>query len=173
MNMTKEQVRKEMEKRLKESQNDPHFKISEEQLENWKEAMMDEANLQILSLIMSTPDRSKNTLRETQTITVEVLQETAESLNKVFDRTGISIGEQIDRMTFQFHPSDIGVAVQFTCEDLLAHTIKFNEMQFQMTVYLLVSLLKKGLFAENNTNLRKTLEELCDYLKQKITEPKS
>lgn len=35
--------------------------------------------------------------------------------------TGISVGEQIDRLCFNYHPYDAGLAAQMICESIVAH----------------------------------------------------
>lgn len=149
--------------------------ISEEELLSRHTALSSDENLEILSLLMSVAESEKGEKSEKKkiektTITVEVLKETADRFNAVYEESGIPIGEQIDRMSFNFHPYDIGLAVQLICEDILAHTVNFNQAQFDLVIYLVLSMLKKSFASNEPDALRRMVDDVSALIRGKGAE---
>ncbi len=148
--------------------NNPASDFTEEELRERIEAETTEEGLEKWSRILKVAaGEPRPRSSEKVTLTVEVLENTAERLNQISEVTGVSVGEQIDRLCFNFHPYDAGLATQMICESIVAHTCNLDDTQFDLTMYLVLtsflSVLKKekskDTFAMLVEKIRVLLEE--------------
>lgn len=172
MEHTKEQVKAELKAAMNIAKDSPLCSLSDEELQKRFEDLSTDENLETLSKLLTVADGEKPEKRkiEKTTITVEVLTDTADKLNTVYERHGIPVGEQIDRMTFNFHPYDVGLAAHLICEEILSCTVNFDQAQFNLTIYMVLNILKKC-FADGEPDaLRRIVDELIEVIKAKGTE---
>ena len=71
------------------------------------------------------------------------MKDTADRLNDISEVTGISVGEQIDRRCFNYHPYDAGLAAQMICESIVAHTSNLDDAQFDLAIYMVLNIFTK------------------------------
>ena len=165
MEYTNEQLNRELDQAFKLLKDKHNIDISEEELLSQNAALPSDEKNKILAMLMSVAESEKKEKKdkrkiEKTTITVEVLKETAERFNAIYEKIGVTVGEQIDRMSFNFHPYDMGMAAELICEDILIHTVNFNHVQFNFVIYLVLSMLKKS-FADNEPSaLRRLVDEV-------------
>lgn len=61
---------------------------------------------------MASGTEKREICTERVTLNAEVMKDTVDRLNHICNVTGVTVGEQIDRLCFNFHPNDSGLAVQ-------------------------------------------------------------
>lgn len=165
MEYTNEQLKREFDQAFKLLKDKHNIDISEEELLSQNAALPSDEKNKILAMLMSVAESEKKEKSdkkkiEKTTITIEVLKETADRFNAIYEKIGVTVGEQIDRMSFNFHPYDMGIAAELICEDILIHTVNFNNVQFNFVIYLVLSMLKKS-FADNEPYaLRRLVDEV-------------
>lgn len=163
MDNKKELLLKQLEEVKQYIADNPDCEISVEELEASIESVSTAEGIELLSRFMKavsgTPQKKMST--EKTTITAEVLKDTADKLNSVAEISGTPVGEQIDRMGFYIHPYDPALAAQLICEDLIAHTINLSEDQFDLAIYLVLSMMEKGLGMDSENN-RKAFKDLVE-----------
>lgn len=125
--------------------NNPDSDIREEELRAKIEAVSTEEGLELLSRVLkvSSGAGKRDVCTEKVSITAEVMKDTADRLNNISDVAGIPIGEQIDRLCFNYHPQDAGLAAQMICESIVAHTSNLNDAQFDLAMYMVLSMFSK------------------------------
>ena len=172
MEHTKEQVKKELEQAMQIAKDSPNCTLSDEELKKRYDDLSTDENLETLSKLLTVADGDKPEAKkhETTTITARVLKETADRLTRISEEQGIPLGEQIDRMTFKFHPYDVGLAVQLICEEIVTCTINFDQPQFYLTLYMVLNVLKKCLDGNEPESLKKLVDEMEEILKSKGAE---
>ena len=150
----------------------PYRTLSDEELKKRYDDLSTEESLETLSKLLTVADGNKPETKkhEKTTITATVLKETADRLTEISEEQGIPLGEQIDRMTFKFHPYDVGLAVQLICEVIVTCTVNFDQPQFYLTLYMVLDVLKKCLDGNEPESLKKRVEEMEEILKSKGAE---
>ena len=108
----REKVLKQLDDAAEAIRNNPASDFTEEELRKKIEAVSTEEGLEMWSRLLKVAagePRPRST--EKTTLTAEVLKDTADRLNNISEVTGISVGEQIDRLCFNFHPYDAGLTI--------------------------------------------------------------
>ena len=115
-------------------------------------------------------ERPPKRTTEKTTVTIEVSKETADKFHEIYEHIGIPVGEQIDRMFIHYHPYDMGLAVQLICEDIVVHTENFNQAQFNLIIYLVLSMLKKSFASDEPEALRRMVEDIELLIRDTVTQ---
>lgn len=153
-------VLKQLEDAAEAIRNNPASDFTEDEIREQIKAATTEENLEtwarILKIAAGEP-RPKCT--ERTTLTVDVLKDTAERLNQICEVTGMSVGEQIDRLCFNYHPHDAGLAAQMICESIVAHTSNLDDGQFDIAIYIVLNLFTKVLEKDNDKDAFSELVE--------------
>ena len=139
-------VLKQLDDAAEAIRNNPASDFTEEELRKKIEAVSTEEGLEMWSRLLKVAagePRSRST--EKTTLTAEVLKDTADRLNDISEVTGISVGEQIDRLCFNFNPYDAGLAAHMICESIVAHTSNLDDAQFDLAIYMVLNIFTKVL----------------------------
>lgn len=157
----REKVKKQLEEAAKFIRNNPDCDISEEELRDRIGSVSTEEGLELLSRILKVASgtEKREICTERVTFTAEVMKDTIDRLNHIYNVTGVTVGEQIDRLCFNFHPNDSGLAAQMICESIVAHTSNLDEAQFDLTMFIVLSMFSKVLEEGQDKNSFKRLVE--------------
>lgn len=147
----REKVLKELEGVAETIRKNPDSDLTEEEFRRRIETVSTEEGLELLSrLLKVAAGEPRPVCTEKVTITAEIMKDTAERLEQICEMTGMSVGEQIDRLCFNYHPYDAGLAAQMICESIVAHTSNLDDMQFDLAIYMVLNLFTKVLEKDND-----------------------
>ena len=124
------------------------------------EAVSTEEGLEMWSRLLKVAagePRPRST--EKVALTAEVLKDTADRLNDISEVTGKSVGEQIDRLCFNFHPYDAGLA---------AHMISRTESKNKRMLF--TTLLTQGKLYQHCAEVEKQARDMFFRLVKQIAE---
>ena len=139
-------VLKQLDDAAEAIRNNPASDFTEEELRKKIEAVSTEEGLEMWSrLLKVAAEEPRPRSTEKATLIAEVLKDTADRLNDISEVTGISVGEQIDRLCFNFHPYDAGLAAHMICESIVAHTSNLDDAQFDLAIYMVLNIFTKVL----------------------------
>ena len=144
-------VLQQLEEAAEAIRKNPNSDLTEDELRRRIETVSTEEGLELLSrLLKVAAGEPRPVCIEKVTLTAEIMKDTAERLEQISEVTGVTVGEQIDRLCFNYHPRDAALAAQMICESIVAHTSNLDEPQFDLAMYIVLSMFSKVLESGND-----------------------